>query len=125
MDGGAWASVMGLVIFNVLCLIEVAIDYGIHPFRASYIRPLVISLSVLTVLILLIHSRISDLALPLLFFVFAGFVVISIAVSKSVEETDLLMIDIAENVAHRKFDRLRRIVIRLMYNSDKGHLQAN
>lgn len=125
MDGGAWASVMGLVIFNVLCLIEVAIDYGIHPFRASYIRPLVISLSVPTVLILLIHSRISDLALPLLFFVFAGFVVISIAVSKSVEETDLLMIDIAENVAHRKFDRLRRIVIRLMYNSDKGHLQAN
>jgi O-antigen/teichoic acid export membrane protein len=114
MVGGAVASVAGMMTFGGMSMLELAFSYRLHPFNRFFLKSL--SVSVLGSLLLLVPFRLNPdmLTLPLIFVGIALFVVASILVTKSVDKTDVLLLEVAEALTKRRFNRLRRLGTRLV-----------
>lgn len=109
MIGGAYASVIGTAVFSGLSIAEIAFYYRLHPFNRMYIKPLSSSVALSLLLLMPLRLHPTMLELPALFFVIAGFVVLCILVTKSVDSTDVLLLEVAEGIFGRRFSRLRRM----------------
>lgn len=109
MTGGAYSSIIGSLTYNVLCLIEVAYYFRLHPFNKQYLRSLVSAMAGSFVILLLLNLHPGLLALPFIFVGVALFVIFCILVTKSVDTTDVLLLEVAEGILGRKLTRLRRL----------------
>ena len=109
MVGGAYASVVGTIAFALLSLAEVSYLYRLQPFNRLYVKPLTASLALSFIILLPLHLRPNLIELPVIFLAVAICVIFCILVTKSVDKTDVLVLEVVEEILGRKLTRIRRI----------------
>ncbi len=109
MDGGAIASVIGAITFSSLSLVQVAYYYKLHPFNRMYIKSLIASLAGSFIILIPLGLNPSLLDLPFIFLGLALFSAVCILVTKSVDRTDVLLLEVAEGIIGRRLSRMRRL----------------
>jgi O-antigen/teichoic acid export membrane protein len=102
----AWGTSTAL--YAGLCLAELAFLDNIHPFRRSFVVPLLVSI-VLALLILPFRASIRPVELPLIGLLVAGLFVLAILGTGSIDEGDGLLLGAVEGMIGRPLGFLRRL----------------
>jgi O-antigen/teichoic acid export membrane protein len=110
--GAAIAWSIARVIYPGLCLVHLAVGYGVHPFEGSFLRPLALSLIVLTPLFFLLPPIGSVyLLIPALFVLSFGVTLVAFPMTTSIEPGDLAILGALESAARIRFPRLRAYLV--------------
>lgn len=109
--GAAVAWGVARALYPATCLLVLYKDYGIHPFRPVFWRPLALTLAVTgpTFLALRWMVHATWVVYPL-FFVGLGVFVASLLLTRSVLPDDLVLVRVAERVLGVRLARLRTLV---------------
>lgn len=119
MIGAAIPSAISLALVNVLKSAQIFTMHRIHPFTPNYVKPLVAS-GVLITIIYLLFSCFSDtttltigllIAFSCLFVIVQG---ISILITKSFDQEDIMLLQELEKMAGINMDRLKGMVRRII-----------
>ncbi len=102
----AWASAN--VLYASLCLAELAIAEGYHPFRRHVLVPVAVTCVPVSVLLFLWHPQVSILLLPPLAIGLAALFAVSIVATGSVDEGDRLLLGAIERMLGRPLPFVRR-----------------
>jgi O-antigen/teichoic acid export membrane protein len=107
----AWASAN--VLYASLCLAELALAEGYHPFRRHVLVPLGVTCGPVSVLLFLWHPRVPILLLPPLALGLAALFAVSIVATGSVDDGDRLLLGAVERMLGRPLPFVRRWAARL------------
>ena len=113
--GAAVAWTVARILYPATAAVALYLAYGIHPFRRSLVRPLLISLAIGTPLFvaLLLVPHPAWLVFPL-YFAGLGLCLLVVLATRSIEAGDFVACRIAEKVLGRPLPWLRRILERSM-----------
>lgn len=103
----AWAGAN--VAYTALSLAELAYLVGLHPFRRTYLVPIVLTAVPVGVVIALVHPRVPGWSLPALWLGIVGLFILVLLLSRSVDEGDRLLLEAVERLVGRPLRLIRRI----------------
>lgn len=109
MLGGAYAAAVGRLTFGGLCLAQVIYLYKLHPFDRRFIKSLAASLTVSLLILVPLNLHPGLAALALVVVGVAFLVVLCVLITKSVDTTDVLLLEVAEGILGRRLKSLRRL----------------
>ena len=107
--GAAIASVLGLLFYQGLSLLEMYKVSGLHPFRAEYAKPLAASLIVPGLILAFLHPSLQFAGLVVVFICLALFSVFAVLGTGSVEQADVYLVEFAESILKRRLTFIRRV----------------
>ncbi|MCI4361701.1 MAG: oligosaccharide flippase family protein [Thermoplasmata archaeon] len=103
----AWASANALN--PLLSIIELAYFEGVHPFRRHYLLPVALTGVPVAALFFLVPVAPTGLYLPLIGLAIAGFFVLVVLLTGSVDHGDALALEVVERMLGRRITLLRRV----------------
>lgn len=101
----AWASAN--VLIAGLCVAELAVLRGIHPFGRDFLAPLVASVVPVAGVLALVHPHVPLLGLPVLALLVAGVFLLAVVLTRSVGEGDRLLLEAVEGWTGRRIPGVR------------------
>ena len=116
--GAAIASAISLAVINMIKSAQIFQMHKIHPFTKNYLKPIVTSTALIFIIYLLVKHlfsvSISIWALILLLFLFLVMYGVSILISKSFDDEDIMMLLEIEKDTGVDFQYVKRILKRFM-----------
>lgn len=109
MLGGAYAAAVGRLTFGGLCLAQVIYYFQLHPFDRRFLKSLSTSLVGTFLILIPLNLHPGLIALALLVVGVGFFVALCVLVTKSVDTTDVLLLEVAEGILGRRLNRLRKL----------------
>lgn len=112
MEGAAIASVLSILLVNILILLQVYHFLKFQPFNRRYLKPLILATIILALFYLLTKSIIASPPIWLLIILFILYWVIyflALIALKSFNRDDLVIIDIIEKKYNWNLEKIRKI----------------
>jgi len=107
--GASFAWGFSTFLMAALCLTELAVQEGIHPFRRHVEVPFVATLVPMAVVLLLVRGRLTFWELPIAGLVAAGGFVLAVFLTKSVDDGDRLLLGAIERLLGHRIPLARRL----------------
>ena len=109
MTGAAIAWAVAAVIYPALAVAELAAMDTVHPFRRSYVVPLLASAVPLAILLRLVPGTLPGWTLVPLAAGLGLFYVLMIVLTRSVDDGDRMLLDVVERLLGRRLGLVRRL----------------
>lgn len=109
MTGAATAWAVAAILYPVLAVVELAVLDGIHPFRRTYVAPLIASAVPLALALSFVPVTLPGWSLPPLGIGLALFFVLMIVLTRSVDAGDRQLLEVVEHILGRRLVLVRRL----------------
>ncbi len=103
----AWSAAN--LTWTALCLGELALARGVHPFRRAYLTPLLATFLPATVLLALFGARVTYWMLPPIALAIGGVFVLLVLLTHSIDDGDRRLLEAIEGLLGRPLPFLRRL----------------
>ena len=107
--GAAVAWGVSTLLYAALCLTELAVLDGVHPFGRDFILPLGLTAVPFATLLFALNERVPEWSLPPLGLLAAGLFVVCVVLTRSVDEGERLLLGAVERILGRKVPFVRRL----------------
>jgi O-antigen/teichoic acid export membrane protein len=107
--GAAIAWGVANATYSALCLVELELLTGVHPFRWHFVAPLVATAVPIALVLAIFQPTLPWWVLPILGLAFAGIFVGLVVGTRSVDEGDRLLLDAVERLIGRPLPFVRRL----------------